>query len=90
MAAADSRIERTGQTDAIGDRSQQAAARVRDQAGSVRRDFYRETAPIAHHLQGDPSRVDPSTIDKPKNRCSGGQFSGPDPRGRYWLLQNPG
>jgi hypothetical protein len=29
-------------------------------------------------------------LSKPKNRCSGGQFSGPDHRSRYWLMHDPG
>jgi hypothetical protein len=46
--------QRRRQPNPISDPSQQAAAGMRDQARSVRRDFYRETAPIAHHLQGEP------------------------------------
>jgi hypothetical protein len=52
-----------GQPRAVGHPSQQAAARMRDQTGSVRRHFYLHQAPIAHHLQGEPPESDfrPST-----------------------------
>ena len=46
--------ELAGETDPVSDLSEQRRARVRDQALSVRRDIYREIAPIALHLQGEP------------------------------------
>jgi hypothetical protein len=51
------------QPDLVSDARQQCGAGVRDQARSVRRDFYRYTAPIAHHPQGEPpsSGSGPST-----------------------------
>ena len=57
---------------------------------SVRRDLYRETAPIAHHLQGDPPESILQAFSNPKNPCSGGQSSGPDHRGRCCFMTNPG
>ena len=48
-------------------------------------------APIAHHLQGDPPELGPSAFDKPKNPCSGGQFSGPDLGGAaHCFMNDPG
>ena len=40
--------------DPVSDFAEQRGAGVRDQALSVRRDIYREIAPIALHLQGEP------------------------------------
>ena len=46
--------QRSCQTTLIGDLSQQRAARMRHQPLPVRPDFYRDTAAIALHPQGDP------------------------------------
>ena len=46
--------ERAGETEPVSDLAQQRGTRVGDQALSVRRDIYREIAPIALHLQGEP------------------------------------
>lgn len=43
-----------GEADPVSDLAEQRSPRVRDQTLSVRRDIYRETAPIALHLQGEP------------------------------------
>ena len=43
-----------GEADPISDLAQQRRTRMRDQALSVRRDIYRQIAPIALHLQGEP------------------------------------
>jgi UDP:flavonoid glycosyltransferase YjiC (YdhE family) len=43
-----------GEADPISDFAEQRSTRMRDQALSVRRDIYREIAPIALHLQGEP------------------------------------
>jgi hypothetical protein len=42
------------QPDSVSDLAEQRGTRVRDQALSVRRDIYREIAPIALHLHGEP------------------------------------
>ena len=46
--------ELAGEADPVSDLAEQRSARVGDQALSVRRDIYREIAPIALHLQGEP------------------------------------
>ena len=46
--------QRPGEPALIGDLRQQRAARMRHKPFSVRRDFYRDVAAIALHLQGDP------------------------------------
>jgi hypothetical protein len=46
--------ERVGETDPVGRLGQQCRAGVRHQPVSVRHNIYRDTAPIALHLQGDP------------------------------------
>jgi len=46
--------ERPGQPSLVRRAQQQRGTRVRNQSVSVRPNFYRETASIAHHLQGDP------------------------------------
>ncbi len=46
--------QRRGEPALVGDLRQQRAARMRHQPFSVRRDFYRDVAAIALHLQGDP------------------------------------
>ena len=46
--------ELTGETDSVGGLAKQRGPRVRDKSLSVRRDIYREIAPIAPHLQGEP------------------------------------
>ena len=48
------RRELPGQPDPVSDLAKQRSARVGDQTLSVRRDIYREIAPIALHLQGEP------------------------------------
>ena len=65
------------------DLRQQRAARMRHQPVSVRRDFYRDMAPIALHLQGDP----PEPVLRPSATrripAQADSSSGPDHRGRY-------
>ena len=46
--------ELPGETDPVSDLAEQRGTRMRNQALSVRRDIYREIAPIALHLQGEP------------------------------------
>ena len=41
-----------GEPDPVSDLAEQRGARVREQTLSVRREIYREIAPIALHLQG--------------------------------------
>jgi hypothetical protein len=47
---------------------------MRHEPISVRRDFYRDVAAIALHLQGDPPELGPSGLDNQKNPCSTGRF----------------
>ena len=46
--------ELAGEADPVSDLAEQRSAGMRDQTLSVRRDIYREIAPIALHLQGEP------------------------------------
>ena len=46
--------QRTRQPNPVSDLTEQRGPGVRDQTLSVRRDIYREIAPIALHLQGEP------------------------------------
>ena len=67
-----------------------AAPALRHQSVSVRPSIYRHLAPIALHLQGESGRAGLQDIDTPQNPCSGGQYSGPDQRGRNCLTKDPG
>ena len=74
----------------VSDLTQQRRPRMGDQPVSVRRDIYRETAPSALHLQGEPPEQDPADVEHPQNRRSGGQFRGgvAGPSGKLQLVDD--
>ena len=74
--------QRLREPDLVSDLRDERGARVRDQARSVRRDFYGYRASITNHLQGEPPSSGSRTVSKPKDPCSAGRFRAPARRGR--------
>jgi hypothetical protein len=81
--------QRACEPELVGDARQQRAARVREQPGSVRRDFYGYPASITHHLQGEPpSRgSEPSTSRRIPAQPD---VSAPPPTGGAGVTARPG
>jgi len=50
---------------------------MRDQTGSVRRDFYGYRASVTHHLQGETSKLGNQDFSNPKNPCCAGRSRAP-------------
>jgi hypothetical protein len=73
--------QRPGEPEPVRDPRQQRGPRVRYQARSVRRDFYRYRTSITHHPQGEPPSSGSRTFSKPKDPCSTGRFRAPARRG---------
>jgi hypothetical protein len=74
--------ERPRESHLLRDLRNQRTARVRDQARSVRRDFYGYRASTTHHPQGEPPSPGSTTVSKPKDPRSAGRFRAPARRGR--------
>ena len=79
-----------GEADAVSDLAEQRGTGVRDQAFSVRRDIYREIAPIALHLQGEPPEWMLRASNTSRIAAQADSSAAPTHRGRNCFMQDPG
>ena len=73
LDARKTRRQRVRQPHRVRHLPKQRSPGVRDQARSVRRDFYRSPTSVTHHPQGDLQSSRFATFDKPKNPCCAGR-----------------
>ena len=82
--------ELPGEADAVSDLAKQRGSGMRDQAFSVRRDIYREIAPIALHLQGEPPEWMLRASNTSRIVAQADSSAAPTHRGRNCFMKDPG